>query len=521
MADARPESEPSTVLVDPITVLDLFAGCGGLTEGFHQFRPEGGDRPVFRSVGAVEWDRDAAASYAMNFGAASPRPRFFDPSKIFCRDIVAWEPTWSKGEVNVVVGGPPCQGFSGLNRNRVGAERNKLWQEFIRVVVQVQPKVFVIENVDRFVRSPEFADLQERIGNGDLNNYELRAAPGTKADDSEQQRARRYLLNAADYGAMQSRRRAIVIGVRNEVDDLHPIRMQYPEPTHSKDRLEKQDQLDGLELSTRPWPWITVESLFQATAVMELAGTDLPLRPRTRIDELQSDRYIRADFEGPFRTDELHFTRNPEPISLARYEAIPPGGNRKNLRARYVCRFGDGSHLILQKQGEWRDADGRLDPCGRYLNVVDGVVGETEYQVRGMNGRDLLVREPAGRNKAQAFRVTVFQGGVSREAVLEYLSTDAWDSHDAGAGDVMGRMYRDAPSVTVRTEFFKPEKGRYLHPTEQRPITHYEAARLQGFPEQFLWCGSKTAIAKQIGNAVPIPLGRAIAAAIYDYLRPA
>ena len=381
MADARPNSDPNTIPGDPITVLDLFAGCGGLTEGFHQFRPEGVDRPVFRSVGAVEWDKDAAASYAMNFGAASPRPRFFQASEIFCRDIVGWEPRWPKGEVDVVVGGPPCQGFSGLNRNRVGAERNKLWQEFVRVVVEVQPKVFVIENVDRFVRSPEFADLQVRMGNGDLKNYELREAPGTKADDSVQQRARRYLLNAADYGAMQARHRAIVIGVRNDVDDLCPLRMQYPQPTHSKDRLEKQRQLDGLQLSTRPWPWMTVESLFRETAAMELAGTDLPPRPRMRIDELLSQGVLPGHFEGPFRTDELHFTRNPEPISLARYEAIPPAGNRKNLRGRFVCRFDDGSHLILHKRGEWRDADGRLDPRGRYRSVANGVAEDTEYQV--------------------------------------------------------------------------------------------------------------------------------------------
>src|SRR6478736_215672 len=193
---------------EPITVLDLFAGCGGLTEGFHQFRPDGSpDAPVFRSVGAVEWEPAAAASYAMNFGRDAKRHADFEPPEIFCRDITDWEPPWERGEVDVVVGGPPCQGFSGLNRLKVRAERNTLWQEFIRVVVALQPKVFVIENVDRFVRSPEFADLQDRIGNGDLKNYKLVSAPGAKHNDTEPQRARRYLLNAADYGADQARRR--------------------------------------------------------------------------------------------------------------------------------------------------------------------------------------------------------------------------------------------------------------------------------------------------------------------------
>jgi DNA (cytosine-5)-methyltransferase 1 len=86
--------------------------------------------------------------------------------------------------------------------------------------------------------------------------------------------------------------------------------------------------------------------------------------------------------------------------------------------------------------------------------------------------------------------------------------------HTSGSGDVMGRMHLERPSVTIRTEFFKPEKGRYLHPTAMRAITHYEAAVLQGFPPTHKFVGSRTAIARQIGNAVPIPLGAAIGRAI-------
>jgi len=74
----------------------------------------------------------------------------------------------------------------------------------------------------------------------------------------------------------------------------------------------------------------------------------------------------------------------------------------------------------------------------------------------------------------------------------------------------MGRLFWDKPSVTIRTEFYKPEKGRYLHPTEHRPITHLEAARLQGFPDDYQWFGTKYSIGKQIGNAVPLQLGKAL-----------
>lgn len=74
----------------------------------------------------------------------------------------------------------------------------------------------------------------------------------------------------------------------------------------------------------------------------------------------------------------------------------------------------------------------------------------------------------------------------------------------------MGRLHWDKPAVTIRTEFTKPEKGRYLHPEEHRAITPYEGALLQGFPPNYRFIGSVTEIVKQIGNAVPIPLGAAL-----------
>jgi DNA (cytosine-5)-methyltransferase 1 len=73
--------------------------------------------------------------------------------------------------------------------------------------------------------------------------------------------------------------------------------------------------------------------------------------------------------------------------------------------------------------------------------------------------------------------------------------------------------------VTIRTEFFKPEKGRYLHPEQHRPITHREAARLMGFPDDFKFKGGKTDIARQIGNAVPPDFAGAIARMVSDFLQ--
>jgi DNA (cytosine-5)-methyltransferase 1 len=136
----------------------------------------------------------------------------------------------------------------------------------------------------------------------------------------------------------------------------------------------------------------------------------------------------------------------------------------------------------------------------------------TDYADRTFAGAFRTFELHLGRDYAKVSldRFAEIPLGGNRFDLPEDLQAPCWIKHKTGSADVMGRMHWDKPSVTVRTEFFKPEKGRYLHPTEHRAITHLEAAKLQGFPDDRLWVGSKTAIAKQIGNAVPTALGSAI-----------
>lgn len=98
------------------------------------------------------------------------------------------------------------------------------------------------------------------------------------------------------------------------------------------------------------------------------------------------------------------------------------------------------------------------------------------------------------------------------------LTPQCWIRKKSGGTDLFGRLWWDRPAFTIRTEFFKPEKGRYLHPSQHRPITHREAARLQSFPDDFRFVGSKIEIAKQIGNAVPPLLAANLADSVYSLL---
>ena len=125
-------------------MIDLFAGCGGMTCGFVA---EG-----FTPTLAVEWDLHAAATYAANHGEEHTLWR--DIGTVRASEIP---------RADIVIGGPPCQGFSNLGSKDVNDPRNKLWREYLRVVRQADPLVFVIENVDRFMRTPEF-DLSARRG---------------------------------------------------------------------------------------------------------------------------------------------------------------------------------------------------------------------------------------------------------------------------------------------------------------------------------------------------------------------
>jgi DNA (cytosine-5)-methyltransferase 1 len=148
-------------------LIDLFAGCGGMTRGFV-------DSGRFRPIFAVESDPDAAETYRRNFGAEHVVQALIE-------DVAAF-PT-----ADVVIGGPPCQGFSPLNREAVGFERRGLWREYVRALEQADPSAFVMENVPELLSSAEYAAFK-RHAERDLGF-----------------RVEGRILNAADFGAAGER----------------------------------------------------------------------------------------------------------------------------------------------------------------------------------------------------------------------------------------------------------------------------------------------------------------------------
>ena len=342
--------------LDRHTLIDLFAGCGGMTRGFH-------DSGRFESIFAVELDADAAATYSANFPDVDMH-------------VVPIEEVEEFPRADVVIGGPPCQGFSPLNRNLVGFERRGLWRHYLRALEQSDAAAFVMENVPELLKSAEYTEFMQhakKLG------YRIEGR----------------VLNAADYGVPQRRRRAIAIGVKEG-------QVPWPEETHGDPEL--------LPLGRAPW------------CAFREAVVGLPLKPDGK---------------------DWHVGRNPRPESIRRYKAVPRNG---------------GNRFQMQRN---------LDRAG-----------------------------------------------------LADLVPLCWRNKPTGTTDVFGRLWWDKPAFTIRTEFYKPEKGRYLHPSAHRPITIREAARCMSFSDDFFLPVDQpmTSIAKQVGNAVPPLLARQIAVSLANAL---
>lgn len=345
-------------------LIDLFCGAGGMSLGFIDPRFCGG----FECVLAVDNDEASLETHSLHFGGQAIK-----------QNIELWLASKPKiPKADIVIGGPPCQGFSLLNKKRTNDERRALWEPYLDIVKQSGAKLFVMENVAELYRSDELQQIKQKA---ERMGFETNEA----------------ILNAADYGAPQTRKRTVIIGWRKNL----MIAPSFPPlPTHAAPKK----------------------------------GTNLP-RWRTVSDAIKDlGKPIGTEIgkKAPF---DLHFGRKPTKVSIARYKVIPPGGNRFDLQRK-----------------------------------------------------------------------------------ARHLTPACWIRKTSGGTDLFGRLWWDRPSVTIRTEFFKPEKGRYLHPVQHRPITHREAARLMGFPDDFVFKGSKTDIARQIGNAVPPDLAGAIASIVKEVL---
>lgn len=255
--------------------IDLFAGAGGLSLGLEQ--------AGFDVVTAVEYDPVHATTHAFNFPLTD----------VLCDDIATmpaevlrdsvkrgWEnhhpgQTWD-GTVDVVAGGPPCQGFSWIGKRRVDDARNDLIFHFFRLVNSLRPRYFIMENVPGIASGEHKELLEDLIDKFKRAGYVVPPA---------------QILNAAHFGAPQDRRRFILMGHR---EDVAPF--SFPAPTHRTVRPVRStfsNASDDLPLGATVWD--AIGDLPDLDELPGLATLDkVKLSPSMRkAGELASSSYAR------------------------------------------------------------------------------------------------------------------------------------------------------------------------------------------------------------------------------------
>lgn len=477
--------------------MDLFAGCGGLSLGFVS--------AGFRLVASIEIDPWASSSHGANFAHLSPCA---DSSRLHKpRDITSEEPaaifkelglSGSVGElVDVLVGGPPCQAFARVGRAKLRHEarrrelpdadraflvdgRVNLWQPYLHYVRQTKPLALLMENVP---------DILNHGGKniGETVAGQLRA---------EGYRVRYTLLNAAWYGVPQIRERMFLIGLHESLDS-DPV---FPIPTHHVDLprgyegtratarkiLEAEMvRLDTPEMHGHRWiddP--TEESGLRATSAKE-ALADLP--PIFAIEDCKSGRLKRGRKDP---AEPCQYTSDRPTSAWSRLMREWPGYGTTGGTTGHLIRFTPRDFKFFREMHEgweypdvWKHVESRRR---RLLNT------------RARRGNPLDEGSEAG---------MAFLRDWSLPYDPENFPNKWW------------KLYKEKPVRTLMAHLGKDSYSHIHFDGEQaRTISIREAARLQSFPDGFVFKGTMNPAFRQIGNAVPPLLAYAIAMAMREPL---
>lgn len=359
-----------------IKAIDLFSGCGGVSIGLTQ--------AGFEVVCAVEIDDAAVKAYKGYYLLRDVNVLKNDICKVNGSEILN-AAGLKRNDLYLLAGCPPCQKFSMQNRIHNSDEKDieevkKLLMQYKRIIKEIYPPFLLMENVPGIKSSFGGRILKEFIA--ELENED--------APDSERYLVLSDVVNAADYGVPQLRKRFVLHAVRcdilKQMEQLN-LTLTLPIPTHSKTGNDNKQK------------WVTVREAF--------AGL-----PEIKAGERYSDDKIKN-----------HYCANL---------------SDKNIQRMHIIR----------------------------------------------------------------------ENGGSRTALPENLVLKCHTTY-SGHTDVYGIMNPDAPAPTMTGGCLSYSKGRFGHPFEDRAISVREAARIQTFPDDYIFGESLTKAALEIGNAVPIKLVRA------------
>lgn len=463
-------------------VLDLFAGCGGLSLGFQA--------AGFEITAAIELDADAAKSHGTNFHGGEEK-------HCKSRDITDTKPAQltrdlGLGDVvsafDIIIGGPPCQAFARVGRSKLREvadhpeafrhdPRARLYIDYLDYVEACAPLAVVMENVP---------DMLNHGGHNIAGEVcEVLSSRGYSCGYT--------LLNSAFYGVPQMRERMFLVAIHQELTEA----VSFPKPTH----------------------WISLPPGYDGSRAVALKLLD-------RSDGHGPDAYYRP---APEATSDL------EPAVTARDALVDlPSIDARTLLASGELRRGARRFDVSVPY----DGDSRLTAYGKLMREWPGFAGGKnilDHVIRYLpRDYELFARLKPGDQYPEAFQLAeaMFEEALEqaerKNGRRPNKDSDAWEvlraqivpPYDPGKfPNKWRKMEADQPSRTLLAHLGKDGYSHIHYDSAQaRTISVREAARLQSFPDGFVFCGTMNPAFRQIGNAVPPLLAKAIAVSILEQI---
>lgn len=465
-----------------LRVLDLFAGCGGISLGF--------EAAGFEIRASVEFDPDAARSHGLNFhGGAEAHSQPIDITKTPPEDLCVQLSLGGVADAfDIVVGGPPCQAFARVGRSKlreieehpeafIHDPRAQLYKKYLEYVDTFQPLAVLMENVPDILNHGGQNIAEETC--------EVLAAKGYVCGYT--------LLNAAFYGVPQMRERMFLIAYRHELGAT----VSFPSPSH----------------------WLVLPPGYEGSRSVALKTLrNLVGQAHSYVTPPAATRSLPPAVTAADALADLPAINARELLAAGK---IARGARRFDTPTSYSRRKPSGyAQLMRTWPGHEAPKEGLADHVIRYL--------PRDYELFArMNPGDQYP-------EAYAHSIEMFQeklaatracGEKLAEGSVKYKAL--WDSivppYDASKfPNKWRKMWRDQPARTLMAHLGKDGYSHIHYDSKQaRTISVREAARLQSFPDGFRFSGTMNPAFKQIGNAVPPLMAKALATHMLQTIRQA
>lgn len=521
--------------MDKFSVIDLFAGAGGLSLGFEQTQK-------YEIKVAFENNPKMQETYQKNH----PDVKLF--SDVCTADYHKIEKEF--GKFDVVIGGPPCQGFSNANRqhNSAISKNNMLVKQYIRAIVELQPKAFVMENVS-MLKSDVHRFYMEKTDTEDVEQFSI---PVKKAEihllDKE------YLFDGAevlvtDAGEIQkdlwpdllySMLNVIYKTAKNPKKlssslEKHKKKLLKIIPVPGKTTSERHIQTTSEkafssllsfysgDLSLEDFiasltPAIMLQRMLKRA--LEILDNDLLVEEydtqnglNVRLNSFAVFDYLKAILES----DKNGYVITSKVLCAADYGApqkrmrFVVAGIKKSISSKIALpqgRFDEDQYRTV------RDAISDLEDVPPISDIGDddgtpvvpkADIGELGASLR--NAETLYNHIITKTTDVAMERFLAIQQGQNFHSLDDALKTNTYTDANRTQNTIYLRLNYDEPSGTV----VNVRKSMWIHPTQNRAISVREAARLQTFPDSFVFCGTKDSQYQQVGNAVPPIMAKSIA----------